>query len=236
MYLNNMVHAELAVTKCEWRYHKTNAALREAKVKEYQVYELVHDHVMKQKNEVGVRQEAEISNEEAASVAALMGDLVFTAPGTGSTTRNRGSKRKATPLPIELSPEDKALHEARESYKEAAMTAQKQQKKMNRELLQVDDVKKKLASVSWGAGPLAYLEQCTKAQFEKEAELKKFVDEKNEMVFTTVADFNDAEKAMKALALNVSEGYAFYKKNVLADFARMKADQPVADEHKDGAI
>ena len=231
-----MVHAELAVTKCEWRYHKTNEALREAKVKEYQVYELVHDHLMKQKNIVGVRQEAEISNEDCASVASLMGDLTFTAPGTGSAPRNRGSKRKAiTPLPIELSPADKALHEARESYKDVAMQAQKQQKKMNKELTQVDDVKKKLASVSWGAGPLAYLEQCTKAQFEKEAELKKFIDEKGELVFTTVAEFNDAEKAIKAFALSISDGYTFYKKNVLADFARMKGEPSVADG-KDGAV
>eukprot|EP00959_Pyramimonas_sp_CCMP1952_P464874 9487327-Pyramimonas_sp.AAC.1 len=71
-YLNNLDHAKIAVTTCEWRYHSSNKALHDAKVKEYKV-RVSWDLYQKAKQDtVGVEQKAEIGNDDAAAVSEAL--------------------------------------------------------------------------------------------------------------------------------------------------------------------
>ena len=219
LYLNNREHATLAVEDCPSRPHHL-PKLAEKKVLEYEITLTWEEYLRSKKETAEVTTEAKLTAAEAEQVVESMrGPAAKKGRRQGPSGRRGG--QPAAIADAELTPEDKATKASKASFEDQCKKTKQLGDKMQRELNDVQMVENKLKSKSWSATALEYLQKQTATQ--KDDAQRLF----DELVSAKVKEFESNEKRdestadLKVTMTTVEAGYQKYKREVLADFAKM---------------
>ena len=130
---------------------------------------------------------------------------------------------------VVMTPEDKAKKEMLENVDGALKAAKSLHDRMNKELNEVAVVKRKLELKGWGPGPIEFLQTNTDKQTAAaESLFKEWCDLKSERDQASQGEKFDADRmqkkclAMKTKEAETKTAYNNYRKNVLADFSKLR--------------
>ncbi|CAK0801347.1 unnamed protein product [Prorocentrum cordatum] len=123
--------------------------------------------------------------------------------------------------------DEKTLAEAESNFKDAIKRAKVQYDKVQRELGEVNVIEDRMAAkTSWGEGPLNYLRSQTQVQKDNNDVLfKVWADMKKIDKLDEVKSYADQTKTITDKMKEVDDAYKTYRKDVLADFAKLKKSQ-----------
>ena len=94
--------------------------------------------------------------------------------------------------------------------------------RMNKDLAEVKNVEEKLSRLPWGAGAVVFLGQETEKQKTASDSLAKMWVEAKGATLTTLEDIAAEKQKLQDEKVSAENSFMKYKKDVLADFAKMK--------------
>ena len=234
-YLNSKELAAIAIESCESRPHDTSEALRKAGVLEYKW--TVNSREVRQslKRKVAVETTAQLEAGDVGGVNATLEDFMAVSPkeenkrasasgrprGKGTGHPN-GEQPKPPSLPKELSAEEKALVEAQEELDAKLKSTKLFYDKIKRELATVKVVEETLKRKSWLSDGLAFLQAAVETQQASAEALFELWARLKSTSLADVAAKTDATTQLIVLKEKTEKAYDKFKKEVLADFLKLK--------------
>ena len=233
-YLNDPELAKIAIESCESRPHSTNKALRDAKVLEYQWFVDKKDvnKRLQEKAELNTEAVLEEGDVEGVKSTLEIWDATKPLPGTKRPAKRARKESPGKPLapradkenttPPELTEEEKLQIAAQEDLDAKLKSTKIFYDKMKRELSSIKATEETLKRKPWLADGLSFLREATEQQQKQAEELHD--------VWTRIkaSEFVDAAAKTKATGEliqakdNTDSLYTKFRKEVLADFLRLK--------------
>jgi len=232
-YLNSTRHASIAKESMDSRRFSGNEAMAKEGIMQYNWTKYVTTQGKGMQESAELQTIADLEPEDVSGVREALGNKEMVVvqdnlkrPGPGG----RQGKGKRLALKLEdkeetpLSAEGQAKNAAVETWETSLKQAKSYYDKLTKELGLVTLVKQKLATRGWGQGPIDYLNNTTEAQTQESTTLfEAWAEGKSK----TVEDMTneallEAAKALTYKQKAVEVSYNDYRKNVLADFDKLR--------------